>query len=502
MNQNQYDFSQPNKLDRKALMLVLGTSVWTTVRAAWPILLLFIVKREMYNGYLIASIAVAVLFTFGFKIISYLCFSYEVSGDELIIRKGWLNKSKTVVKFDKIHEVNLNQKFIHKIVGLYLVNIDTAGSASTEIVINGIDYHKALAFKSVLTERAGSSQIIQEVEADEEVPLVKKNGDEVITIGFPSLVKIGLTRNYLQTFGLLIAFSFQIIDQVQDFFYKGQDHSVYDDISNISYRQYMGIIGIAMMLGLMIFVVLFNLVRTLLTYYNYKITIKERQLTVSYGLTDSHIVSVPSAKVQMFQFQQNYFQKIMNLYEVKIKQVESEEENKKKKGIVVPGADSSELKKIFRVVFDADLDTSGRFYKPGKGVLLLKFLWLCIPAFLAFIVMYVTDSLAFSWLVPLIFAFLYVLVYIGYRNERLVFKGDFVILRKGIWDLGTTVLHIDKIQKLSLEQSYFQEKKQIGSLNLHTAAGVVTIYYYDFKMLRKMADEILYKIEKNKRSWM
>src|SRR5690606_25245036 len=104
-------------------------------------------------------------------------------------------------------------------------------------------------------------------------------------------------------------------------------------------------------------------VRTLLTYYNYKISIKERQLTVSYGLTDSHIVSVPSAKVQMFQFQQNYFQKIMNLYEVKIKQVESDEENKKKKGIVVPGADSAELQKIFRVVFDTGLDTSGSFYK-------------------------------------------------------------------------------------------------------------------------------------------
>ena len=500
MSQNPYDFSQPNKLDKKALVLVLGTSVWTTMRAAWPILILFAVKREMYNVYLIASVIVAVLFTFGFKIINYLCFSYEVSGDELIIRKGWLNKSKTVVKFDKIHEVNLNQKFIHKIVGLYLVNIDTAGSASTEILINGIDYHKALAFKTVLTERV--PQVTEDVEKDEKPPLVKGAGEEVITIGFSSLVKIGLTRNYLQTFGLLIAFSFQIIDQVQDFFYDGQDHSVYDDISNISYRQYIGVIGIALILGLMLFVVLFNLVRTMLTYYNYKIVIKERQLTVSYGLTDSHIVSVPSAKVQMFQFQQNYFQKIMNLYEVKIRQVESEEENKKKKGIVVPGADSRELQKIFKVVFDTDLDTSGSYYKPGKGVLLLKFLWLCIPALIALVTMYFTDSLEFVWLVPPVFVFVYLLVFIGYRNERLVVKDDFVILKKGVWDLSTTILHIDKIQKLSLGQSYFQEKKQIGSLNLHTAAGEVTIYYYDFKMLWQMTDEILYIIEKNKRSWM
>lgn len=500
MSQSHYDFSQPNRLDKKALLLVLGTSIWATARAAWPILLLFVVKREMYNSYVVAVVIVAVLFTFVFKIINYLFFSYEVSGDELIIQKGWLNKSKIVVKFDKIHEVNLNQKFIHKIVGLYIVNIDTAGSASTEILINGIDYHKALAFKTVLTERV--PRITDDEETNEKLPVPKAASEEVITIGFPSLVKIGLTRNYLQTFGLLIAFSFQIIDQVQDFFYKGQDHSVYDDISNISYRQYIGIIGVSLILGLMLFVVLFNLIRTLLTYYNYKIVIKEKQLTVSYGLTDSHIVSVPSAKVQMFQFQQNYFQKVMNLHEVKIKQVESDEENKKKKGIIIPGADRRELQNIFKVVFDTDLDISGRFYKPGKGVLFLKFLWLCIPAFIALMIMYLTDYLRFVWIVPLIFVFVYLLVYIGYRNERLVIKDDFVILRKGIWDLSTTILHIDKIQKLSLGQSYFQEKKQIGSLNLHTAAGEIVIYYYNFKMLQQLADEILYKIEKNKRSWM
>lgn len=497
---HRYDFSQPNRLDRKALLLVLGTSVWTTLRGAWPILLLFAVKREMYNKYLIAFIIIAVLFTFAFKIINYLYFSYEVAGDELIIRKGWLNRSKTVVKFDKIHEVNLNQKFIHKIVGLYLVNIDTAGSASTEIVINGIDYYKALAFKAVLTENV--SRVEEQVEADDEQNVAIIPGEEVIKIGFLSLVKIGLTRNYLQTFGLLIAFSFQIVDQVQDFFYKGQDHSVYDDLSDISYQQYIGFIGIVLLVGVMIFVILFNLLRTLLTYYNYKIVLKEEQLTVSYGLTDSHIVSVPSAKVQMFQFQQNYFQKAMNLYEVKIKQVESEEENKKKKGIVVPGADFNELKRIFRVVFNMDMDTTGNFFKPGKGLLLLKFLWLCIPALIALFVMYLTDYLEFAWLVPVLFVLIYILICIGYRNERLVFKDDFIILRKGIWDLSTTVLHIDKIQKLSLEQSYFQEKKQIGSLNLHTAAGELAIYYYDFNMLRRAADEILYKIEKNKHSWM
>ena len=86
----------------------------------------------------------------------------------------------------------------------------------------------------------------------------------------------------------------------------------------------------------------------------------------------------------------------------------------------------------------------------------------------------------------------------GYKNEKMVFKDDFVILKSGIWDITTTYLPIDKIQKVSISQSYFQEKRQIGSLNLYTAAGIITLYYYDFNMLQRMVNEILYKIEKNK----
>src|SRR5690554_3319946 len=153
MNQkHNYDFSQPNKLDRKALWLVLGNALWTIVRSLWPILAVFALrgfKTEAYWIYI--GVSAITLLIFARLSINYFYYSYQVAGDELIIYKGWLNKSKTVVKLDKIHEVNLNQKLIHKIIGLYLISVDTAGSSKTEITINGIAYRKALALKEVLT---------------------------------------------------------------------------------------------------------------------------------------------------------------------------------------------------------------------------------------------------------------------------------------------------------------------------------------------------------------
>src|SRR5690606_8210662 len=141
-------------------------------------------------------------------------------------------------------------------------------------------------------------------------------------------------------------------------------------------------------------------------------------------------------------------------------------------------------------------------YKPHIRVLAIKMAILCIPAIISLIVLYFTDSLLFSWIILPFFSLGCLLIYMGYKNEKMVFKNVFVILKSGIWDISTTYLPIDKIQKVSIYQSYFQEKRQIGSLNLYTAAGIITLYYYDFNMLQRMVNKILYKIEKNKHSWM
>src|SRR5690606_27843995 len=149
---SNYDFSQPNKLDRKALWLVLGNALWAIIRGIWPTLAVLALRGFKTDAYWIyIAVPAVILLTFARLAINYFYYSFQVSGDELIINNGWLRKSKTVVKLDKIHEVNLNQKLIHKIIGLYLVSVDTAGSSKAEMTINGIAYLKALALKEVLT---------------------------------------------------------------------------------------------------------------------------------------------------------------------------------------------------------------------------------------------------------------------------------------------------------------------------------------------------------------
>ena len=115
----KYDFSQPNKLARKALWLVLGNAVWAMFRSLWPILAVLALRGfDNKSPWLYIVFAGIFVLLISRLFINYFYYSYQVIDDELVINKGWLSKSKTVVKLDKIHEVNLNQKLIHKLIGL------------------------------------------------------------------------------------------------------------------------------------------------------------------------------------------------------------------------------------------------------------------------------------------------------------------------------------------------------------------------------------------------
>ena len=502
---NSFDFSIPQKLDKKAFWIALGKAFWVIGRAIWPIIAILALRglsEERYWMY--AIISGTVLLGFARILIQFLFFTYQLKGDELIIRKGWLNKSETVVTLDKIHEVNLNQKLIHKFIGLYNVSIDTAGSSKTEIEINGIGYEKALALKELLvykeidkdTEFVKNEELVEEFVFEKPLPSNKKR----IEISFLSLVKIGITRNYIQTFGLMFAFGFQFADQLESIFYK-DDESIYDDIYSVASQYYVGFMWMALFIALILFIIVFNLCRTILTYYNYEITIKDKQLFVSYGLTDSHIVSVPSNKVQLFVYEQNYFQKLMNLFEVKIKQVDSSESNKKKKGLVVPGANDQELNEIFQVIYDKALSALDRFVRPHIRLLYRNILMISLLAVLVLVGIWYQDLLQYAYAIVGVYLFLVGIFYLSYKNEKLFIEDDFIILQRGVWDRSTTYLHINKVQQISLSQSYFQEKRQLGSLTLYTAGGNVFAGYYSFETLQQLANEWLCKIEKNKYPW-
>ncbi|GIJ94872.1 UPF0699 transmembrane protein YdbT [Capnocytophaga stomatis] len=495
-----YDFSKPNKLSRKAFWLALVKAFWSNFKIFWGVFAIFLFKKgnnsdDKFQFFLIFSAIFLVIsiLIFIFQYIKYKYFSYQIIDNELIIREGWLSKSETVVKFDKIHEVHLNQKFIHKIVGLYKLDIDTAGSDKVEISINGIDYHKALVIKDILTEKQILSEIRKDRITDEN--LEANDNFTSLRISILTLFKIGITQNYLYTLSLMFAFSYQIIDFITDIFYEKRSDFV-NQISEFSNTISTIFFWIFFLFILILFVIIFNLIRTLLTYYNYEIQIKNNRLLASYGLINSHIVAVPPKKVQMIHFQQNYFQKLMNLFEMRISQIDSSENKEKKtQGLLIPGINYLEMSKLFQFVYNKDFEELKEFHRPSFRKVVIRAMYLFFAFLMIIFTMYFIDILRFTWIPTLLFFVVLSLIYISYRNEKLFLKDDFIILKSGIWDLTTTYLQVNKIQEVKIKQSYFQKRRRLVSIRLSTASESLRLNFYDEKLLKNLVNESVYKIE-------
>jgi putative membrane protein len=90
---------------------------------------------------------------------------------------------------DKIQQVNINQSFIQRLINVYDINVDTAGSAEKP-QIKAITHSLALALKEDFRKQmeVATNEGISNVEQYKK----KAVEDSFISISFSSLLKVGL----------------------------------------------------------------------------------------------------------------------------------------------------------------------------------------------------------------------------------------------------------------------------------------------------------------------
>ena len=94
----------------------------------------------------------------------YFTFKFDFSKNDFVIKKGFLKKTKLSVPLNKIQQINLNQNFVHKILNLYEVQMETAGSDSKEVNIKAIEKNLAIEIKDFtdsLKERVKINKILK-----------------------------------------------------------------------------------------------------------------------------------------------------------------------------------------------------------------------------------------------------------------------------------------------------------------------------------------------------
>lgn len=472
------------------------------LRAFIPVIVLFIVKDSSHIPLQWIVVATGVLFLL-VAIWSYLAyrnffFYIDEKIDSFIIMKGVLAKSKTIIPLENIQQVTLNQKFIHKLVQVYAVEIDSAGSTEKEVIIPSVSHDIALELKGLLLSY-NRTEVNNQVLIDDNT--AEHNGS-VQKLSIWTLIKLGLTTSYLQTLGLILAFFITVFEQYSKMFLKDYSEEEMFDMYRTSDIESLIILYVLVILISLVLMV--NVVRIIIKFFNYSISVQNNTFLINYGLLSTHNVILRPRRIQLLKVTQNFFQRKMDLFHLKVNQVISGESKGKSVGLEIPGYSKSEKDAFFNLVFEHGIENHLFKLTPNYRFWAFRFFIFAIMPSTVGVFIYMN---LYDWKIVSTFCMAYILLmgliqYRIFKVRKLIVYKDLICLRSGFWDVTETWLEPNKIQKLSVSQLFWQKKYDIGTFTLHTAGGNLSFQTTSYSELAQLSDLWLYEIESANKGWM
>lgn len=495
------DFSQPQRQSLPGILIMFANSLQKTVRALWPMLLIWLVKFDSLNKLVFfGSVAGVVLIIAIISYLQYLFFTFHIDEEngEFVIQKGVLNKTRITIQLHKIQQVNINQSLIQRLVGVHKLEIDTAGSDKKEASISAISHELATILKERLINHSQQETVENSNIISEEVTPIS-----FIKIGLPSLIKIGFTSNYIKSFALIFLFFTTIVENLQQL-----NAEVIDEDQVTNYLDTLPIYtSIFIVIGFFItLILLVNLVRTILKYFDFTIQKSKKAIILSYGLLSTKNTLLNPNKVQKIKVTQNYFQKKLDVTTIGIHQASSDAEKVKEKDqIEVPGCNENERDAILKLLL-GQLPQKGTMYLPNWRKLAVNtFFFLLVPIAITLFLNHKTEFVTWNdwFMYTAIFSvFAGVMLWFSFKNYKLFVSNDFIIKQNGAWDIDTTIIEPYKIQAIATQQFFWQKATNIGSVTLSTAGGTVSFTTGNYTEIKQLVNYWLYEVETWEKGWM
>ncbi|WP_396193641.1 PH domain-containing protein [Flavobacterium sp.] len=495
-------FNQPQRQSAVGVLVIFLEMIFVLLKNIWPIIVITLLRAENQSVLVLVLIALGILVYFGvYSFLKYRNFTFyiDADNDEFVINDGIINKTKTTIQLHKIQQVNIKQNFIQRLIGVYALDVDSAGSDQKEGNIKAVSHTLALALKSKLLENEGNT-VLAETE-NQNLPSTEIPAP-FLKINLVSLLKIGFTSNYVKSIGLILTFFFTIYENLHQA--GAEDLVDTDRIKGLvnGYSLLYSILIFVLTMFTIVFVI--NVVRTLIKFFDYTVAKQKGSLLLSYGLINTQSTILKPEKVQIVKVSENYLQRKLNVLEIKIRQAISNEKKDSKSLIEIPGCNAIERDEILKLLFAA-LPQKGETMLPNfRRLIFSVFLIIMLPLTAYYVVgEFILPEVLDYRNVALIYVMLMaVLLFFGFRNYKLFVGDKHIIKQSGAWDVDQEIIQIEKIQAITTSQLFWHKSLNIGSLTMHTAGGNITFHLGQFDKINEYVNLWLYEIETSDRNWM
>lgn len=483
-----------------------------------PIAVIFIIIRVI-RGLGISTIILAVLFLLNstwipggiflalpllggvalvLGVISWLRYTFVVSGDELVVEKGVLSRQRLSIPLDRVQSVSLDQSFLHRPVGLVRVAVDTAGTAAAEFEIDAISRPVAEAVEVLAAEYAPLRQASDvstgdEVERDPSLPPPPPAppAESVILKHTPArLLRVALAQSPWTGLALiapLIAFA----DEINDFI--GVELPLPEE-GDVELGVRLALIGITLFVLGTIASILLQVVRELTTNWDLTLTKTPSGLRRTAGLFSRTTKASAITKIQHVVTTHTPVQRWAGIHSLRLHTIGAGD-------IDLPGVDDAQLESVRNLVLDDDEQIPVLRQRVSPLAVFLALRNTSVVAILLALGLWVPLG-PWSLLVLLIVP---VAVLITRRQVRL-FRWDItstaIATRATFYATQHSETTLRKTDKVTVSQSFFERRRGLASVKVGLSEGAIDFGMVMLHEAKAVRDRAIYVAETDTRQWM
>lgn len=505
-------FQQPQRQSTLGIILIFSKVAYTFIRASWVIFAYLIIKTPSLKAWpyiitgLIFLIVLGVLYSYFYY--RRFLFHIDYEKQEFVLVKGVFSTETVNIPFDKIQQVDLKRSIFQRVIGVYSLVIDTAGSKDEEIQIKAVSEDKATHLSHILTKVKNATEKKIDAETEIEDFTTTPRTEEkvwVYHLSFLNLVKIGLTRNYLRGFLLMTIFVSSIYSQTTNYFNTYIDSAESYSKSFLDSSSRILILILIMMGIVLVFSVLITIGEVVIKYFNLKIQQSQTRIEIEMGLKTNTNISFQPRRLQRLEISTNPIQKRLNLYEVKFSLASSKDDLSKSK-ILVPGLNREIVERVKTFLYPQHRSSEeARCYKPHQAWLNRRFIVTGVFMVLFWFIYFEALSWVYSnFLIGFSLLGLFILItyqWFYYKTIRLKVSKEFLNIHQGIWNQKQDIVELYKMEGVTIKQPFWYRRRNIYNLTFHTAGGDVSIRAIPYEFVKEI-DYLIYKIETAKKAWM
>lgn len=414
-------------------------------------------RGEIFQLVVTIGVVVAV---FIIGVLSWLRYTYRLEDGELRIEHGVLIRRKRYIPLERIQSLDLSEGLLQRPFGLVKMKVETAGSSGAgdaEAVLTAISKEEA-----AVIQRAFSAAKNTTAEKGMETEPAETKQEVIYKISPGELLLLASTSGGA---GVVISAVFAFFFQFEEIIpYEKVFTGLEEVISN-------GIVFVTILVFVVLLIAwVIALIGTMVKYAEFTMKKTGKDLIISRGLLEKRQITIPLHRIQAIRISENLVRQPLGLATVYVESAGgSIEDNESARVMVLPIVRKNRIAGLLKSHLP-DYELKPHFSSAPRRAL-IRYMLRGLLVFLPFIIALIIFFRPWGYFSLLLLMVSFAWSYFKYKDAGWDIHSHQLALRYRTIVRTTVFIRKNRIQSLTLSESFFQRKRSLATIEAVAMSG-------------------------------